>query len=108
VLQDTTRRGTRRAPRIQKLNRQTLQLAKRRDIPVRTYSRAQVLEYFEELGATTKQSIAETIAKHIPALSLYVPAPRKPWKSEDARMGIFEAAALSWTYLRSGGDAAPF
>ena len=44
VLQDTSRRGTRRAPRIQELNRQTLQLAKRRGIPVRTYSRAQVLD----------------------------------------------------------------
>ena len=35
VLQDTSRRGTRRAPRIQPLNRQTLQLTKGRGIPVR-------------------------------------------------------------------------
>jgi hypothetical protein len=105
VLQDMSRRGTRRAPRIQALNHQTLQLARRRGIPVRAFSRAQVIEFFEEFGATTKQSIAETIAKHIPALSLYVPPPRKPWKSEDARMGIFEAAALAWTFLQSNDDA---
>ena len=101
VLQDTSRRGTRRAPRIQNLNIRTLQLARRRGIPVRTYSRAQVLKYFEALGATTKQRIAEAIAQRIPALSLYVPPPRKPWKSEDARMGIFDAAALAWAYFQS-------
>ena len=84
------------------------ELAKRRGIPVRAYSRAKVVDFFEEFGAKTKQSIAETIAKHIPALSLYVPPPRKPWKSEDARMGIFEAAALAWTFSQSSGDAAPF
>jgi exonuclease III len=105
VLQDTTRRGTRRAPRIQALNHQTLLLAKRRGIRVRTYSRDQVREYFKDFGATTKQRIAETIAKHIRALSLYVPPPRKPWKSEDARMGIFEAAALVRTHLQSSGGA---
>jgi hypothetical protein len=108
ILQDTTKRGTRRAPRIKALNYQALLLAKRRGIPFRTYSRAQVREYFHEFGATTKQRIAETIAGHIPALSLYVPPPRKPWKSEDARMGIFEAAALVWVYLRSTGGAPPF
>ena len=108
ILQDMSRRGTRRAPRIQNLNRQTLRLAKRRGVAVRTFSRGQVLDYFQEFGATTKQRIAETIAKHIPALSLYVPPSRKPWKSEDARMGIFEATALVWTYLRSSGGPPPF
>ena len=46
ILQDMSRRGTRRTPRIQNLNRQTLLLAKRRGVPVRTFSRAQVLDYF--------------------------------------------------------------
>lgn len=108
VLQDTSSRGTRRVPRIQELNRRTLQLAKRRSILVRTYSRAQVLNYFEEFGAKTKHRIAKIIAEHIPALSLYVPPPRKPWKSEDPRMGIFDAAALVWTYLQSSGGAPQF
>ena len=105
VLQDTSKTGTRRAPRIRALNRRTLQLAKRRGTPVRTYSRAQVVEFFEKFAATTKQSIAETIARHIPALSLYVPPPRKPWKSEDPRMGIFGAAALAWMFMHSNHAA---
>ena len=100
VLQDTSKTGTRRAPRIRALNRQTLQLAKRRGVPVRTYSRAQVLDYFEEFGAKTKHRIAEIIAQHVPALSLYVPPPRKPWQSQNPRMGIFEAAALVWTFVQ--------
>ena len=108
ILQDTSKTGTRRAPRIRALNRRTLKLAKRHGIPVRAYSREQVLDYFEDLGAATKHRIAENIAKRIPALSLYVPPPRKPWKSEDPRMGIFDAAALAWKYLQSTGGAAPF
>ena len=108
VLQDTSKTGTRRAPRIRALNRRTLQLARRRGVPVHTCSRAQVLDYFEKFEVQTKQTIAETIAKHIPALSLYVPPPRKPWQSADARMGIFEAAALVWTFFQSSRGAPPF
>jgi len=107
VLQDTIN-DTRRAPRIRALNRRTLQHAKRRHVPVYTYSRERVLDYFEELGATTKHRIAETIARHTPALDLYVPPRRKPWNSEDPRMGIFEAIALAWLFLRSTEKASPF
>lgn len=103
VLQDMER-GTLRAPRIQELNRRIAELADQRGILVRTYSRAQVIEHFEEQGARTKQGIAETITKHIPALGLYVPKARKPWMSEDARMGIFDAAALAWMYFHKGGE----
>jgi hypothetical protein len=108
VLQDMSKTGTRRAPRIRALNRQTLQLAKRRGVTVRTYSREQVLRYFEDLGATTKHRIAEIIAQHIPALGLYLPPPRKPWKTADPRMGIFEAVALVWKYLHANGHTTPF
>ena len=99
VLQDMSDRGTRRAPRIQQLNDRIAELAELRGIIVRKYSRAQVIEYFSDFGASTKQKIAETIAKQIPALSLYVPPARKPWMSEDPRTGIFGAAALAWMYF---------
>lgn len=104
VLQDTTKIGTRRAPRIQALNRRTLELVKRRGVPARAYSREEVLDFFAGLGATTKQQIAEKIAEYIPVLSLYVPPPRKPWKTADPRMGIFDATALACTHLRSSGE----
>jgi hypothetical protein len=104
VLQDMSERGTRRARRIRELNRRAAQLADQQGMLVHTYSRAQVIEYFAELGAVTKHKIAEAIAKHIPALSLYVPPARKPWMSENARMGIFDAAALAWMFFHSISD----
>jgi hypothetical protein len=105
VLQDMSDGGTRRAHRIRKLNRRVAELADQHDTLVRTYSRAQVVEYFEDLGAMTKHRIAETIAKHIPALKSFVPPGRKPWMSEHPRMGIFEAAALAWMFFHSiSGD----
>jgi hypothetical protein len=100
VLQNMSDRGTRRVPRIQELNRRIAELADLRGVVIHKYSRAQVLDYFVERGATTKQKIAETIAKQVPALNLYVPPERKPWMSEDPRMGIFEAAALAWMYFQ--------
>lgn len=71
---------------------------------VRAYSRAQVIECSEELGAVTKHRIAETIANHIPALTLSLPPTRKSSMSEDARMGIFDAAALTWLFFQSIGS----
>ena len=99
VLQDMSNPGTRRVPRIQELNRRIAELAHLRGIVVHKYSRARVLDHFMERGGTTKQKIAETIAKQVPAFSLYVPPERKPWMSEDPRMGIFDAAALAWMYF---------
>ena len=103
VLEDMTG-GRRRAERIKALNRKALQLARKREVPVHTCTREQVFDYFEDLGGRTKHRIAEIIAQHIPALGLYIPPPRKPWKSADPRMGIFDAAALVWTYFWSRGD----
>ena len=101
VLQDMSKTGTRRANRLRELNAEAAELADELGILVRTYSRAQIIECFEDLGTVTKHGIAETIAKHIPALNLYLPSARKPWMSEDARMGIFDAAALAWMYFQS-------
>jgi hypothetical protein len=99
VLQDMSDRGARRAPRIQQLNDRIAELADRRGMAVQKHSRARVLDYFTAVGATTKQNIAERIAKQVPALERYVPPARKPWMSEDPRMGIFDAAALAWMYF---------
>jgi hypothetical protein len=105
VLQNMSDHGTRRVPRIQELNRRIAELAHLRGIIVHKYSRAQALNHFTESGVATKQKIAEMIVKQVPALGLYVPPERKPWMSEDPRMGIFEAAALAWMYFHDrGGD----
>ena len=100
VVQDMSDGGTRRANRIRELNGDVAELANHRGVLVRSYSRTQIIEYLEELGTVTKHGIAETIVKHIPALSLYLPPARKPWMSEDARMGVFDAVALAWMFFR--------
>jgi hypothetical protein len=60
---------------------------------------------FAEFGLPNKHSMAELIAKHIPALEHYLPPPRKPWMSEDARMGIFDAAALALVFFQRAGGS---
>jgi hypothetical protein len=107
VLQEMADKESRRAIRIQKLTGDIAGLAESRSIAVRMYLRTELRETFsDDFGATTKQGIAEAIAKEIPALGLFVPPARKPWMSEHARMGIFEAAALAWMYFheKNGGQ----
>jgi len=98
VLQDMSSVGTHRAQRIQNLNEAIMEFAENRDIPVRSYSRARVREAFALPEPATKEAIAEAIAKHIPAFERHIPPPRKPWTSEHARMGLFDAAALALTF----------
>jgi hypothetical protein len=102
ILQDTA--ATLRARRIVKLNEAIAALAEARGLPVYMYSRDKVREAFAQFGVNNKQALAEIIAKHIPAFERYVPPPRKPWKSEDARMGIFDAAALALTFFQKASD----
>jgi len=104
VLQDTGPSGTRRAKRLVALNLAVEAEAHQRSIPVFKYSRAEVYECFAWVGFVNKQVVAELIAKHIPAFEQYVLPPRKPWKSEDARMGIFDAAALALTFSQKAGE----
>lgn len=101
ILQDMSGDRAYRAQRIQSLNDAIATLAETQGISIFTYSRARVRESFAYLGSPTKQYIAEVIAKHIPAFERYLPAPRKRWRSEDFRMGLFDAAALGLTFFQA-------
>ncbi|MGY3485436.1 hypothetical protein ACVW1C_003319 [Bradyrhizobium sp. USDA 4011] len=101
VIQDTSEQGTQRAQWITALNTSIAALAKGRDVPVFAYSRDQVRSAFERYECPNKHCLAELIAKHIPAFERYVPPPRRPWMSEDRRMGLFDAAALGLMFLQS-------
>jgi hypothetical protein len=57
------------------------------------------------MGFTNKQMLASLIAKHIPAFERHVPPPRKPRMSEDARMGLFDAAALVLVFFQKAGTS---
>ncbi len=106
VLQDMSEQGTRRTRRIVNLNAAIRALVKSRETPVFEYSREIVRETFlQQHGVTTKQDIAEIIAKSIPAFERYLPSPRKPWQSEDSRMGLFVAAGLGLVFYQRINDA---
>ena len=99
VLQDMGEAPFHRATRIRDLNGSIALLAETQSIPMFAYSRTQVRQRFAHLGSVSKQAIAEHIAKHIPAFERFLPPIRKIWKSEDARMGLFDAAAVGLTFF---------
>ena len=104
VLQDTSPRGSLRVRRITKLNAAVAELATGRGMALYAYSRADIWNAFRDVGVSNKHDLAMVVALHIPAFERYVPPPRKPWKSEDARMGIFDAAALALTFFKVDGN----
>ena len=101
VLQDTSPEGTRRSRRIRHLNDAIAELVGCVGIETISFSRREVMVAFVQYGVINKQSLAETIARHIPAFARYLPPPRKPWMSEDSRMSLFDAAALALTFFQS-------
>jgi len=100
VLQDMSERTTRR-PRIRRLNETITERAEGHGFPVRLFSRNDVRRCFAYLETVSKDAIAAAIAKRIPALGRFLPPPRKLWMSGDARMGIFDAAALAVTFFHT-------
>ena len=69
---------------------------------MRVLSRKQVREVFFANDEGTKQEQAELLAARFPEeLGSRLPPKRKPWKSEDSRMDIFDAVAFAGHFLRS-------
>jgi hypothetical protein len=53
----------------------------------------------------TKQEMAELLARQFPDdLAARLPPKRKPWKSEDTRMDIFDAVALAFAFRRKTAE----
>ena len=113
VLQDTERKDSRRAPRIQALTTQLITLGKSRKVRVVLFSRDKVKRAFFADGQGTKHDIAEILARRFPdQLALELPPERKDWDSEDPRMAMFDAVALALTFWLpkkrgSPGDGIP-
>ena len=96
VLQDVNAKGTRRAPRIKQLHRKVVALAKERKLKVVEISGAELRRLLLNNEDGIKQEMAEVLAKKFPdELASRLPEKRKAWKSEDARMDIFDAVGLA-------------
>ena len=104
ILQDTFSDGVRRSRRIRQLNESIAELAAADEIPVCAYTRDEVVAAFSGFGIRNKRDVALVIARNIPAFERYVPPPRRPWMSEDDRMGLFDAAALALTFFKTPED----
>jgi hypothetical protein len=100
VLQNTFTGGTPRTRRIRELNEAISVLAETQGIVLSAFTRNDVRQQFSYLDAPTKHQIAVEIAKHVPAFERLLPPIRRPWMSEDNRMGVFDAAALLFTFYR--------
>lgn len=99
VLESVEHHSSHRSARVRSLSRDIGEFAVEYGLPVERVSRQEIRDAFTPLGAQTKDEIAEIIAEELPVLVRYLPPARKPWMSEDARMGLFDAAALYLTLV---------
>lgn len=99
VLEDFESQRRRRVERIHRLSRSVMQLSTTRGAEVRVYSRAVVRTCFASVGAKTRYEIALAVASHIEAFQHRMPPLRRAWMSQDARLSIFDAAALALTHF---------
>ena len=89
-----------RSARIDRLYTAVASMAANRGIEVAIYTLGQIKACFAQVGAVTRQDIAEAVARHIDAFRHNMPKPRKPWQAEDRRMAMFCAAALVLTHYQ--------
>lgn len=92
VLED---HSSRRSARIRALHSRMVNTATQHPVKVRLLSRERVYQAFDVGEKGTKHALAELLAARFPQeLGLRLPLKRRPWTSEDYRMGIFDAVAL--------------
>jgi len=104
VLEVFDRRPAARAGRIRRLCQAIASLAADRGVEVAIYSRGDVRTCFANVGAGTRQEIAEAVVRHVDAFRHQLPDKRRPWESENLRMAIFAAAALVLTHYQLGAS----
>ena len=104
VLEQFEHGATRRVGRIQRLCRSLIHLAANRQIVTNTYSRAAIRTCFASVGAITRHEIAQAIASHIDAFHPWLPPKRLVSRDQDARLSLFNAAAIALTHFAVTGD----
>lgn len=96
ATQDFEAKDCRRAARIRELGRDFVNLAKQHKIKAAALSRSKVRAALFAGRPGTKHDQATMLANRFPAeLGFRLPPKRRPWMSEDSRMDIFEAVALT-------------
>jgi len=88
----------RRCSRVLKLLEALEKLARTLGLRVVKIARGTLHETFANFGATNKHEISCRLTEYYPQLTRLLPDKRKIWEAEDARYGVFDAAALGFTY----------
>ena len=99
VLENAAGDASRKGKRITGLVRAMARRSARCGVPLESYSRARIRQAFSEVDAANKHEIALAIAAAHEELAPMVPQKRKPWTTEDPRMGVFDAASLVLTHF---------
>jgi hypothetical protein len=102
VMHDPFAKGSKRGARARQLTEELTTLAKNHALNVALFSREQIRRTFFADREATKQDVAENIARRFPEeLGSRLPPKRRPWESENYRMGIFDAVSLALTFESS-------
>lgn len=99
VVENCTGQGSRRGVKTRRQIEALVRIAQKRRIKAKSYSRAVIRQCFARFNARGKDAIARVIAHEFPEMEPRLPPPRRPWMSEDTRMGMFDAAALALTHF---------
>ena len=96
VVERSAAKGFRRCLRVRQLIEDLLALSRDCHIRARRISRRKVQRCFSKTCSATKRQIAVALVERFPELEPHLPPVRRPWMSEDGRMGIFDAVAFGW------------
>lgn len=103
IIESTGDPRYRRGKRVRRLQALISHYAKWQSIELYAFARHEVGDSFKATGAVTRYEIAQAVASQIDVLRDRLPPPRKKWMSEDARMRLFNAAALALTFYCQTG-----
>lgn len=95
VIEDSRAVGSLRRPRMKSVLEGVSAEAEKRGLRVVEVARRAVRVRWLEVGVTTKEAVAAAIARELPELQPYVPAPRRMWMSEHPHVKVFDAASLA-------------
>jgi hypothetical protein len=102
ILENTSVKCSRRSQRIRTLNQQIIKLARDGKVKVKLISRERTMKTFFPAGDGTRHAMAEAIAKMFSEqLKAQLPPKRKPWDSENHRMAMFDAVALTLVFRKN-------
>ncbi len=101
AVEDAEDKESRRCRRVRRLIRNVHSLGMRKNIPVKSFSRAEVKMEFGKDGATTKHQIATAIVDRFPELAPRLPPPRALWQQENCQMAVFNAMSFALVYFKN-------